>query len=258
MKNNRKNIFINQYVISAILDRLVECLLPARCPLTGDSVERQGMISPAAWATLRFVADPACAACGMPLTISGETAGDTSLKCADCLTDPPPFGRARSSLVYDDASRKLILGFKHADQTYAVKTFVPWLARAGASFWPDTPLLVPVPLHRWRLLRRRYNQAALLANGLARETGLSCVPDLLLRTRATPTQGHLKAKEREKNVRRAFSMNQGHAEKVKGRHVVLIDDVLTTGATVRECTEVLLKAGASSVNILTIARAVKN
>ncbi len=258
MKNNRKNIIINQYVIILFLGRLLEWVLPARCPLTGDSVERQGMISPLAWATLRFVANPCCFACGMPLAVSGEVAAEMHLKCADCLTDPPPFAQARSSLVYDDASRKLILGFKHADQTYAVKTFVPWLMRAGAEFWPAEPLLVPVPLHRWRLLRRRYNQAALLAQGLARETKQDCVPDLLLRTRATPTQGHLKAKDRAQNVRRAFSINDHHAEKVKGRTIVLIDDVLTTGATVRECADVLLKAGAASVNVLTIARAVKN
>ncbi len=248
----------NQYVINSFFSHMVEWLLPARCPLTGDTVERQGMISPAAWATLRFVADPQCQACGIPLTVSDDIAEKLSLKCTDCLTDPPPFDRARSSLVYDDASRKMILGFKHADQTYAVKTFVPWLVRAGADFWALDPLLVPVPLHRWRILRRRYNQAALLAHGLARETKKICIPDLILRTRSTPTQGHMKAREREQNVRKAFSINDRHAEKMIGRHVVLIDDVMTTGATVRECSDVLLKAGAASVNVLTIARAVKN
>lgn len=236
----------------------MEWLLPARCPLTGEAVERQGMIAPAAWAALRFVALPQCPSCGIPLTLAAESAGIPDLKCADCLNDPPPFMAARSSLVYDDASRKLILGFKHADQTYAVKTFVPWLARAGAAFWPHDPILVPVPLHRWRLLRRRYNQAALLAHGLARETKRLCVPDLLERIRHTPTQGHLKAEERARNVSRAFIVNPRHAATLQGRSVVLVDDVLTTGATVRACTNALLKAGATSVNVLTIARAVKN
>ena len=249
---------MNQYDKRIVFEHLVEWLLPARCPLTGEAVERQGMISPTAWSTLRFVADPQCFSCGIPLTVSEEGAENTTLKCADCLTDPPPFTQARSSLVYDDSSRKLILGFKHADQTYAVKTFVPWLARAGAGFWAADPLLVPVPLHRWRLLRRRYNQAAILAHGLARETTFICIPDLLLRTRATPTQGHMKAREREKNVRKAFIINQRHAATVNNRAIVLIDDVMTTGATVRECADVLLAAGASSINVLTIARAVKN
>ncbi len=249
---------LNQYLVNSSFERLVEWLLPARCPLTGDSVERQGMISPAAWATLRFVADPQCFSCGIPLIVSDEGGENPGLKCADCLTDPPPFECARSSLVYDDASRKLILGFKHADQTYAVKTFVPWLVRAGADFWAADPLLVPVPLHRWRILRRRYNQAAILAQGLARETTLTCIPDLLLRTRATPKQAHMKVKEREKNVHKAFAINERHADQLKGRAVVLVDDVMTTGATVRECAEVLLKAGASSVSVLTIARVTKN
>lgn len=253
---------LNQYVSGGVLGRLLEWLLPARCPLTGDPVERQGMIAPVAWAALRFVAAPQCISCGIPLILASDTGDEAAeplnFKCADCLSDPPPFAAARSALVYDDASRKLILGFKHADQTYAVKTFVPWLSRAGAEFWPHDPLIIPIPLHRWRLLRRRYNQAALLAHGLAREIKQICIPDLLLRTRATPTQGHMKASERAKNVSKAFAVNPRHAVKLQGRHVVLIDDVLTTGATVRACADALLKAGAASVNVLTIARVVKN
>ncbi len=253
---------LNQWVNWGIFAATMEWLLPARCPLTGEAVERQGMIAPTAWAALRFVAAPQCISCGIPLILAVETGGDAAgahdFKCADCLTDPPCFAAARSSLVYDDASRKLILGFKHADQTYAVKTFVPWLVRAGAEFWPHDPLIVPVPLHRWRLLRRRYNQAALLAHGLAREIKQACIPDLLWRTRATPTQGHMKAAERSRNVKKAFAVNHRHVARMQGRHIVLVDDVLTTGATVRECAEVLLRAGAASVNVLTIARAVKN
>lgn len=238
----------------------MEWLLPACCPLTGEAVERQGMISPSAWAQLHFVADPICCMCGIPLGFSGAESHSAGVQtaCVDCLQDPPSFAGARSVLVYDDASRPLILGFKHADQTYAVRTFVPWLLRAGADYLRDDPLIVPVPLHRWRLLRRRYNQAALLAHGVARETGQFCIPDLLLRTRATPTQGHMKAGERARNVSRAFGVNPRHAEKVRGRNVLLIDDVLTTGATVRECSDMLLRAGATAVNILTIARTVKN
>lgn len=252
---------LNRRVFAAIMD----WLLPARCPLTGAPVEQQGMVAAAAWGRLRFVAAPQCQRCGVPLGIAFEDvsqAGNDSphpdLQCADCLSDPPPYVAARSALVYDEASRKLVLGFKHADQTYAVKTFLPWLHRAGGEFWPLNPLLVPVPLHRWRLLRRRYNQAALLGLGLSRAYGAACIPDLLQRVRATPTQGHLKAGARARNVAKAFAVDPRHADKLKNRPVVLVDDVLTTGATVRECTDVLLKAGAASVYVLTIARAVKN
>lgn len=261
MKNNRFFILLNQWVSGGVFSLVMDWLLPARCPLTGTPVEHQGMIAAQAWTQLRFVAAPQCLCCGVPLGVGQDVPGaaaPAALSCADCLTDPPPFTAARAALVYDDASRKLVLGFKHADQTYAVKTFVPWLQRSGAPFWPLAPLLVPVPLHRWRLLRRRYNQAALLARGLARAHGHACIPDLLQRIRATPTQGHLKAGARARNVARAFALHPHHAGAVKGRHIVLVDDVLTTGATVRECAEVLLKAGAVSVNVLTIARAVKN
>lgn len=258
MKNNGFFIVLNQWVNNRIFHAVLDWLLPAYCPLSGSPVEQPGMVSPAAWAQLSFVAAPQCKKCGVPLVLELSQDTETALQCADCLTNPPPYNAARAALVYDDASRKLVLGFKHADQTYAVRTFVPWLHRAGAEFWSENPVLVPVPLHRWRLLRRRYNQAALLARGLSRGHGHECIPDLLQRVRATPTQGHLKAGERARNVAKAFAVSLRHAEKIKGRHVVLIDDVLTTGATVSECAEVLLKAGAASVNVLTIARAVKN
>ncbi|QQG35823.1 MAG: ComF family protein [Micavibrio aeruginosavorus] len=262
MKNNRQIIIINQHVIGGIGERCIEWLLPARCPLTGKPVERQGMVAAEAWATLRFVADPQCRSCGIPLPFgndgdngSGERA---DFQCTECLIDPPPFRSARSALVYDDNSRRLILGFKHGDQTYAVKTFVPWLIRAGAAYWAQAPLLVPVPLHRWRLLRRRYNQAALLTQSLGRGLGLASLPDALLRVRATKVQGHMKIGERARNVRRAFTVNPRHEQTLRGKNIVLVDDVMTTGATVRECTDALLKAGAGSVFVLTIARTVKD
>lgn len=262
MKNNRKIIIINQLVIRSIYDRCIEWLLPARCPLTGKSVERQGMLTAEAWAALRFIADPQCSLCGIPLSFAladePRTGGSGGIRCTQCLTDPPPFQEARSALVYDDSSRQMILGFKHGDQTYAVKTFIPWLARAGAAYWSESPLLVPVPLHRWRLLRRRYNQSALLTWALGHHLALSSLPDALLRVRATKAQGHMKPGERARNVRHAFILNPRHGQAVANRKIVLVDDVMTTGATVRECTEVLLKAGAQSVSVLTIARAVRD
>lgn len=266
MKNNREFIILNQLVIRSLCGRCIEWLLPARCPLTGKPVERQGMVAAEAWTRLRFVADPQCHTCGIPLSFSDSASPDVApetenrdeVRCTECLINPPPFRRARSALVYDDNSRQMILGFKHGDQTYAVKTFTPWLMRAGAGYWPATPLLVPVPLHRWRLLRRRYNQAALLTQALGRELGLTSIPDALLRVRATVAQGHMKRSERAHNVRKAFIANPRHVSSLSGRHIVLVDDVLTTGATVRECTAALLAAGAREVSVLTIARTVKD
>lgn len=232
----------------------IDAILPPRCPLSGEIVDSQGMVSADAWKNLAFIAAPYCQSCGFPFEFAVPE--DGVQQCAACLTNPPEFSMARSSLVYNDASRDFILGFKHGDQTHSVVSMVPWLKQAGADLWKaQADLIVPVPLHRWRLLRRRYNQAALIGQAIAKEMKIAFVPDALLRTRATVTQGHLNAKERHKNVRAAFSMNPKRS--VKGRKVVLVDDVFTTGATVKECVKALKAAGAAEVYVLTLARVVR-
>lgn len=232
---------------------LVDLVLPPRCLVSGEIVGHAGTLSPAAWQALRFIAAPYCRTCSYPFEFETEN----THQCAACLADPPPFAAARAALAYDDASRDIILKFKHGDQLQAVPTLVPMLLRAGAESVGVADLIVPVPLHRWRLLRRRYNQAALLAWGLAREGGKACIPDALLRLRATPPQGHKRARDRAANVKRAFAINPAHVDAVRGRTVLLVDDVYTTGATLRECAACLLKGGAASVHVLTIARVVK-
>ena len=151
----------------------------------------------------------------------------------------------------------MILGFKHADKTHAVLSFMPWLKTAGQDFLMDADYLVPVPLHPWRLLRRRYNQAGLMAQRLGVETGIPVLLDALKRNRHTPSQGHLKAGERSKNVLRAFSLNEKYSGSIKKKKIVLIDDVFTTGSTIKECSKILLKGGASDIFILTLARVIK-
>jgi ComF family protein len=231
----------------------VDMILPPRCVLSGEPVERQGMITPQVWAGLDFIETPFCASCGLPFSFEVEE----GLLCTACLDHPPPFQSARAALRYNDTSRDLILGFKHADKTFAVKAFSPWLRRAGAEMLEEGDLLVPVPLHYRRLVARRYNQAALIAFELGREAKIECIPDALLRTRATPSQGHMNAGERHKNVKRAFAVNPRRKEILAGKTVILIDDVYTTGATVKECTKALLKGGARAVHVLTLARVVK-
>ncbi len=231
-------------------------ILPPRCPVTGEIVDRPGMVSPAAWSGLRFVSAPHCACCGLPFEVLGEAMtglGDTL--CGSCLAEPKIYGRARASLVYDDASRPLILAFKHGDQTQLTVTFAPWLQAASQTLMTDIDLIVPVPLHWLRLLRRRYNQAALLGHQLSGLTGKPCRPDLLIRAKNTPTQGHLNAKQRHENVHSAFRFNPKHD--VTGKNILLVDDVYTTGATIEACSKVLLKNGAQRVDVLTLARVVR-
>jgi ComF family protein len=177
--------------------------------------------------------------------------------CGACEAEQPAFDRARSVLVYDSASRGPLLAFKHADRTDAAPTFARLMVRAAAELLPETDLIVPVPLHRRRLLARRFNQSALLAQAIGREASIDAVPDLLVRSRHTPSQGGLSASARRRNVAGAFSLRKGSAEKVDGARMLVVDDVYTTGATVSACAAVLRRAGAVSVDILTLARVVR-
>lgn len=252
MNNLATMVFMVGSALKNAAMKAVDIVLPPRCVLSGDLVERQGMIAPAAWASLDFIAPPFCDCCGRPFEFE---VGQGAL-CVECLEDRPSFNTARAPLKYNDASRDLILGFKHGDKTHAVLAFVPWLQRTGADMLAYADYLVPVPLHRWRFMRRRYNQAAIMAYALSKVTNIKCIPDLLMRMRPTATQGHLNPGERQKNVRKAFALNPRCD--VKGKNIVLIDDVYTTGATVKECAETLLKKGAARVDVLTLARVYKN
>ena len=228
-------------------------LLPPQCLGCARMVEEPGSLCAACWERLDFLAPPHCAACGFPFEFDH---GEDTL-CGACARIPPVYERARAVLRYDDASRDLILGFKHADRTFAAPAFSRWMARAGAELLEDADLIVPVPLHRLRLLSRRYNQAALLAHGIAKASGITVVPDLLVRTRRTPSQGRLSPARRRRNVRGAFAVKGARAGLLKGRRVLLIDDVLTTGATVSACTRALRRAGAKAADVLTLARVVR-
>ena len=182
--------------------------------------------------------------------------GETAL-CAACTADRPLYGRARAALAYDDGSRDLILRFKHADRIDGAATFAGWMARAGSALIDSADIIAPVPLHRWRLVRRRYNQAAILANAIGRLRGKLVIPDLLVRRRATPSQGHLGRSQRHRNVAGAFALHPGRAQVAAGARILLIDDVLTTGATAEACTKALRNAGANNVDLLVLARVVR-
>lgn len=235
--------------------KIINIVLPPRCPLSGDVVDAPGMVSPAMWPKLSFIAAPYCGCCGFPFEFSTDAPGAL---CAACLKEPPVYRRARAALVYDDISRDLILGFKHGDQIHNVRAFLPWLKQAGRDVIDDADILMPVPLHRWRILKRRYNQSAVIAQHLGRDIGKPVLLDGLTRIRATPTQGHLKAKDRERNVKKAFALNPARHNQIENKKILLIDDVYTTGSTVKECARVLMEQGrASSVDILAVAKVVR-
>ena len=239
---------------------VLDWLLPPVCPVTGEIVEQHGIIAPSAWAKLTFVADPKCCSCGVPFAFDQEMTPYQAegMKCADCLAEVKPYDRAVSALVYDDGSREMVLRFKHGDQLQSVAVFLPWLLKAGEPILNDADLIVPVPLHPWRLIKRRYNQAALLSAAIAKSCQIKHNATVLRRIRMTKSQGHLSQKMRKSNVYKAFDLKSSDLSVVQGKNVVLVDDVLTTGATIEACSQVLLEGGASKVSVLTLARAVKN
>ncbi len=178
------------------------------------------------------------------------------ITCGACLAQPPAYDTARAALTYNDGSRSMILKFKHGDALHLAPAFAEWMQRAGSVLLAETDIITPVPLHWRRLALRRYNQAALLAARLGRATQTTVILDLLERRKATPSQGQRNRAARLQNVKGAFQVKPAHAARVKGQRILLIDDVMTTGATVNECAAALKKSGAAAVNILTIARVV--
>lgn len=236
----------------------LDAVLPPQCLACGAVVEATGSLCAPCWSKLAWLAPPLCESCGLPFEFDpGLREGGEALRCGACLRDPPVFDRARAVFRYDEASRNLILGFKHADRLHAAPAFGRWLARAGGDLLAQADFVAPVPLHWLRLAWRRYNQSALIGAVAAELAGRPWVPDLLVRRRYTVQQGDLGRAARRRNVRRAFAIPARYQPRLAQARVVLIDDVYTTGATLAECARTLKSAGAEAVDVLSLARVVR-
>jgi ComF family protein len=233
----------------------LDFLFPPLCISCGGRIGEPYALCSKCWRDVSFVEGAACARCGLPFEID---AGENAV-CAACYAVPTVFDRARSILHYDEASKRLILGFKHGDRLERAPALIGWLERAGRVLAQDADFIVPVPLHPSRLWRRRYNQSAILAQGIARRFGKTYAPLLLERVRRTPSQGAMpSAKARHRNVAGAFQVAKPERYEIRGKNVLLLDDVYTTGATLNACAAALRGAGAGQINALTLARVVRD
>ena len=229
---------------------MLDLVLPPEAFDPADAPPQTRGYSAAAWSRILFLDEPVCDGCGLPFPFDQ---GD-GVRCPACMARPRAFSRARAACLYDEHSRDLILKLKHADRPEIGALLAQWLSRAAAPLLPGAEAVAPVPLHPARLFARRYNQAAEIARPLCRLTGLAYLPDALVRRRATASQGGKSGRGRRVNVKGAFEVPPGRARLVEGRRVLLVDDVLTTGATAEACARALLKAGARAVDLAVVAR----
>lgn len=241
-------------VVADLAAAAVRVVYPPRCMTCDTPVLDPGTLCAPCWTQTPFITGLACDGCGAPL----PGTDDQPVLCDDCLRIARPWGRGRAVLRYHGNGRRLVLGLKYADRHDTARHAGPWLARrAAALIRPDT-VIAPVPLHWLRLFRRRYNQAALLAQALGRAVDRPVIPDLLTRRRHTPIQDGLSREGRFANLRDAIAPHPRRAGAVCGRHVLLVDDVMTSGATLAAATEACFLAGADAVDVIVLARVLRD
>lgn len=235
----------------ALARAALDALVPPLSPLSPSPADGPGRIEAELWARLQLLAPPWCDRCGLPFPYeSGEGA-----VCGACAAREPRYDRARSAVAYDESSRPLVLSFKHGGRRDALAHFAQWMAAAAPGAQAD--VVAPVPLHYLRLVKRRYNQAAILGRAVAERLDLPFDAGLLVRRRRTETQAGKSGRGRRRNVAGAFAIPEAARERLSGRRVLLVDDVMTTGATLEACARTLKRAGATRVEALTLARVIK-
>ncbi|MCS0504065.1 ComF family protein [Ancylobacter sp. GSK1Z-4-2] len=234
----------------------VDLALPPSCMACRAAVSEPGCLCPSCWSRLSLIERPYCDRLGIPLPYDSDPVGGNPRLSAAALEAPPAYHRARAAALFGEVARDLVHALKYADRLDVAAPMARMMARAGADVLADAEALVPVPLHAMRLWRRRFNQSAALALALQCISGVPARTSWLARRRATPPQVGLDRAARAANVAGAFEVPDEARAELKGRRVVLVDDVLTTGATLDACAKALSRAGAGRVDVLVFARVV--
>lgn len=242
-------------VSSSRLQTAVSLIYPPRCLGCGGQVDGDFGLCGSCWRETPFIGGTICDACGTPLP--GDSDG-SDVKCDDCIVTPRPWAKGRAALIYRDNARRMVLGLKHGDRQEIAEPAGRWMAAAIQDILEENLLIAPVPLHWMRLLKRRYNQSALLAQALARYTGLPVCPDLLQRQRRTQSLDGLTKEVRFTSVKGAMRVHPRRRHRIAGRPVLLVDDVMTSGATLSSATDACLAAGAGPVYVVALARVTKD
>lgn len=241
-------------LVRRALTRLSDIVMPPVCLVCRTPVGGHDALCAPCWRDVDFIRPPVCDRLGLPMPFDTAPFGtEGPMISAAAAADPPPYERARAVAAYSGAMRALVHGLKFHDRHDVRRLLGRWLVEAGGVLIEGADMVVPVPLARRRLLLRRFNQAATLSQEIARLTGLRYEPMVLARTRATPSQVGLSRPARRRNVAGAFAVPRRFAARVAGANVLVVDDVITTGATVGACAKVLLKAGAARVDVLALA-----
>lgn len=240
------------------MQSLLAALYPPRCLACAEPVTQAHALCGRCWREASFISGAACDQCGVPLAADGVRHPLAPELCDDCLRLARPWTRGRAALLYAGTGRRVVLALKHGDRLDLARPAARWMVHAGADLLQGDPLLVPVPLHWTRLLRRRFNQSAVLSGAVARLTGLSACPDALQRRRLTPTQDGRSPMARFENLQDAIRAHPRNGARITGRRVVLIDDVMTSGATLAVAADACLAAGAADVDVLVLARVAKS
>jgi ComF family protein len=232
-----------------VVSRLSDLIWPPRSLLSEATVDRPGVIEARLWSELKFLGEPLCACCGFPFQ---HDSGPAAL-CGSCLGREPAYDSARAALAYDDNARRLILDLKRGGRRDGLPVFAGWMAAAAAEALARVDFLAPAPMHWTRLATRSFNQAAWLAQALARAGGKPWKPGALKRVKRRRSQAGLSASERRRNVGGAIKASWRY----EGKTILVVDDVFTTGATLEACARALRKAGAAEVHAVTLARVVR-